>query len=93
MSDTTDERERSIIRRQFDPGETTPETAVVETIAELKDTDQQKLSPLYSTVDHLLEHMFDNPPAPEAQVQITVTYEGYRITLSQDGTAEFVKVT
>ncbi len=93
VNDTTDEPERSIIRQQFDPAETTPETAIVETVADLKDADPQTLSPLYSTVDDILANVFDNPPAPEAQVQITVTYEGYRITLSQDGAAEFVKVT
>lgn len=93
MGNTTDERQRNIIRRQFDPTETTPEKAVVEAVADLKNTDPQELSPLYSTVDDILANVFDNPPAPEAQVQITVTYEGYRITLSQDGVAEFVKVT
>lgn len=92
MSSNPDERERSIVYREFDPAETTPETAVVEVIAELEETDPEKLSPLYSTVDDILANVFADPPAPKAQVQITVTYEGYRITISQDGTAEFVKV-
>jgi len=51
------------------------------------------VSPLYDTVDRLLAHMLGNPPAPKAQVETVSTYEGYQITLMQDGTAEFVKVT
>jgi len=35
--------------------------------------------------------VFDEPPEPEAQVEMTFGYEGYRITVEQNGDAQFVK--
>ena len=93
MDDDADDRERSVIHRQFDPDAVRPETAVVEVVADLEDVAPTDLSSLYSTIDDVLEHVFSDPPAPEAQTEITFTYEGYRISVYQDGTAEFVKVT
>lgn len=93
MNDESDDRERSVIHRQLDPSDPTPETDVVTVIAELEGADPADLSPLYSTIDDVISDVFSEPPAPEAQVQLTFTYEDYRITIHQDGSAEFVKVT
>ena len=96
MSDdrgSSDERERSVIHRQFDPDDASPELDVVEVVANLEEGDQTDLSPLYSTIDDAISEIFSDPPAPEAQVNVTFTYEGYRITIHQDGSAEFIKVT
>lgn len=41
--------------------------------------------------DHA-DEIFSNPPAPEAQIRITFSYEGYRVTVEQDGTAKFVAI-
>lgn len=47
---------------------------------------------LWETIDHVVDHIFSDPPSPDAQVQVTFTYEGYRITVEQDGTTKLVDV-
>ena len=89
----SDERERSDVRRKFDLTAASPERDVLGVVAELEDADQTDLSPLYSTIDDVISESFSDPPAPEAQVTVTFTYEGYRITIHQDGSAEFSNVT
>ena len=93
MSNDPDERERSVIHRQFDPDAAKPERAIVDVVAELEDAAPSELSPLYSTIDDVVRNVFSEPPAPEAQTEITFTYEGYRVSIYQDGSAQFVKVT
>lgn len=92
MADDADELEREVVYRQFDPNDCTPETDVVSAVADLEDKDPTALTPLYPTIDDVISNIFAEPPAPESQVEITFTYEGYRITIHQDGKAEFVKV-
>ncbi|SDK68006.1 HalOD1 output domain-containing protein [Natronorubrum texcoconense] len=74
--------------REFDPETTTPTRAVVEVIADLEDVDTLELPPLYSTMNDLLDGVASNPPAPQADVEITFTYQGYRITVYQSGLVE-----
>lgn len=93
MSDGSDDPEQDIIHREFDPNDCTPKTDGVEVIAELKETEPAALSPLYTMIDDIISNIFGDPPAPEAQVEITFTYEGYRITIHQDGKAAFRKVS
>jgi hypothetical protein len=85
------EDERTV-HRQFDTEEDDPVFDVVETIAELEGKPMEQLPSLHATVDDILEHVFSEPPAPEAQVEIGFTYAGYRIKLFQDGRATFLKV-
>jgi len=47
---------------------------------------------MWACTDGVLDHLFSNPPSAEAQMEVTFSYEGYRITIEQDGTAEFVRV-
>lgn len=56
-----------------------------EVVADLEGRDSLELPTLYHQVDHLLEELFSDPPAPEAQVEISFTYEGYRIDVDQSG--------
>jgi len=84
--------ERRLVHKQFDPTDDDPLFDVVSTVAELEDTDVEALPSFHDSVDGILEHIFTNPPAPEAQVSIEFTYAGYRITLHQDGAATFRKV-
>jgi hypothetical protein len=71
----------------------TPEIDIAQIVAELEGKDATDISALYDTIDHLVEHMFSNPPPIEAQAQLEFTYEGYRILLLQDGEATFMKVS
>ena len=75
-------------KREFDPETTTPTRAVVEVIADLEDVDTLELPPLYSTMNDLLDGFASNPPASQADVEITFTYQGYRITVYQSGLVE-----
>lgn len=80
-----------IIHREIDTGADTPAVEVAQTVAEIEDKDATDLSAMYECVDGVLDHIFSNPPAPEAQMQVEFSYEGYRITVEQNGAAKFIK--
>lgn len=88
--DTNDPEE---IHRQFEPDDISPRRDMVQTIADLKVTDPDDLMDLWPIMDDIISDIFSEPPAPEAQVEISFSYEGYRITIHQNGKAEFVRIT
>jgi|GEM_PF-455526 hypothetical protein len=88
MSENLDEE---IIRRTLDPERENPAPQIAEIIADIEDIDITKLPTMYHCVDWMLDNLFSQPPDPEAQMKIEFSYETYRITIDQDGTAEFVK--
>jgi hypothetical protein len=88
MAEPTEE----IVHRQLATEREDPVVQITEAIEEIDGTDQREMTPVYDQLDHVLDYIFSNPPVPEAQVQITFTYEGYRITVEQDGSAQFVEV-
>ena len=65
--------------------------SVARTVAELEDVETEELTPLYGCIDHVLEHIFSDPPVPAAEAEVTFSAEGYRITVEQDGSAVFRK--
>lgn len=83
---------KSIVYRQLDTSADEPAVQVAEVIAELEGTTADKLDSTYRHIDHTLDHVFSNPPKPDAQMEITFSYEGYRVTVEQSGRAGFVKV-
>jgi len=64
-----------------------PTNELVTRIAEHKGVEQDELAPLYKWADHLIEHLYSSPPPPESQSVVEFSYEGYRVTLYQDGHA------
>ena len=76
--------------REIDP-ERSVEIEVVRAVADLEGVDPIDLPDIYSTVDHLLEHVSD-PPDDDAKARIEFTYAGYRIAVNQDGRTSFRKV-
>lgn len=80
-----------IVHRQLETEMREPVVQVAEIVADLEDRETDELTTTYDHLDHVLQSLFTNPPVPEAQVEITFSYEGYRITVEQDGTAQFVK--
>ena len=80
-----DDPERRIIERTVDTSGERPNYSVLETIAEVENVDITTLPPMYERIDHMLDELFCDPPAPEAQVEVTFSYHGYRITAKQDG--------
>lgn len=84
--------EMAVAHFEFDVDREDSEVDVAEVVAELEDKDVTDLSALYETVDHLIEKLYATPPSAAAQVRMEFTYEGYRITLNQDGFATFMKI-
>ncbi len=64
-----------------------PTMELVTRIADHKDVEQDELDPLYNWADHLIEHLYSSPPPAEAQSVVEFSYEGFRVTLYQDGHA------
>lgn len=89
----SNEPENKIIHRDLKTSGDEPAVLIVETVAEIEDKDPDDLSTAYRRLGHVLDDIFSNPPSPEAQLQVTFSYEGYRITVEQNGRAQFVKTT
>ena len=70
-----------------------PSEELVNAVAELKGVGQNELDPLYSWIDGLVQDLYSSPPPASAQAEIRFNYEGFRITLYQDGHAVFVDQT
>ncbi|WP_436930880.1 HalOD1 output domain-containing protein [Halosimplex halobium] len=81
-----------IVHREFDTDQDDPATAVAEAVADLRGEATTDIATMYETVDHMIDHLFSTPPSKDAQVQVEFTFEGYRITVDQDGNARFVAV-
>lgn len=79
------------VHRELDTNGEDPGIQVAETVAELESTETTELPTMYGCIDGMLDHLFSNPPSPEAQMEVTFCYAGYRITVWQDGTAAFVE--
>ncbi len=87
-----DGHDDEIVQRELDTDAENPAMAVVEVVADLEGTDATELATAWGCIDDVLDAVFSNPPAPEAQVQVTFSYEGYRITVEQNGRATFVEM-
>ena len=82
-----------IVHRQIDTGGPEPAVQIAEIVADLDGKGHEELTSAWSQIDNMLTEIFSDPPDPEAQVQVQFTYEGYRVTVEQNGSCEFVKVT
>lgn len=87
----TDDAERDIIRRELETETDNPAVQVAKSIAEIEQIETTDLPSMYNCVNGVLDNIFSNPPDPQAQMQIEFTYQTYRITIHQDGIAEFIK--
>lgn len=88
MSDTTDRAD--VVRRSVDTERDEPGAQIANIVAELEDEDPTELSAMWNCIDDVLANLFDDPPSSEAQMRVSFSYEGYRITVDQDGAAELV---
>lgn len=87
----TDHPAAEIVHRELDIASNSPAVEVAQAVADIEEKDSTELTTLYDCVDGMLDELFSTPPSPEAQMQVEFSYEGYRITIDQDGVAEFVK--
>lgn len=86
-----DDSGNEIVHRELDTDREQPAIAIVETVAELKGKEVDELTTMWGCMDGVLDHVFSDPPSPEAQVEIAFSYEGYRITVDQDGMATVIE--
>jgi len=87
----SEQPEREIIHRELDTDGEKPAIQLAQAVAEIEEKDMTELPTMYNCVDGVLNHLFSNPPSPEAQMEIEFSYETYRISVEQNGTATFVK--
>lgn len=92
MGENQNATEGSLVHRGLDTDRNEPSSEVAEIIADLEEEEVNDLPPIYNTVDHLLTHLFDNPPSPDSQVEIQFHYVGYQITVHHKGSATFLKI-
>ena len=90
MNETQDDE---IIHRELDTTRDSPSAEIAEIVADLEDTDSDELASVWRCIDDMLTSLFSDPPSPDAQLVVTFSYEGYRITVEQNGTARFVKTS
>lgn len=74
---------------QFDADIAEPGLAIAEAVAEIEGREPTDLAAIYGCIDHVVDHIYSDPPAPEANVEVSFDYEGYRVTVRQDGEATF----
>jgi uncharacterized protein YecA (UPF0149 family) len=84
MADDTDTLQE-IYHRQIDTTVENANYGLLSELADIESCDETELPPMYDRIDHLLDELFSTPPAPEAQVELTFSYHGYRITIDQGG--------
>jgi hypothetical protein len=83
---------RRIIYRDITPDPDAAEYDLLEIIAEMEGVGMDELPSLYTEVDHFVETLFEDPPSPDAQMEIRFSYAGYRITITQGGRVKLVPV-
>lgn len=83
--------ESEVIRRELDAGAGNPGVQVAEIVADIEDREVTDLTSIYGCVDGVLDNMLSQPPSPEAEMKVEFTYEGYRITIEQNGRVTFVR--
>lgn len=88
----SNDNKSEILHRELSTERENPAPQIAETVAEIEETSITELSTIYGCIDGVLDEIFSNPPSPEAQMEVTFSYEGYRISVEQNGTARFVKM-
>lgn len=89
----SDGPENETIRREFDTDGENPAVQVAEAIADLEGKEPIELATIYDCIGGMLDELFSEPPSPETRMKVEFNYERYRITVEQNGRAEFVKTT
>lgn len=83
--------EGEVVHRELDTDRDDPAVAIAEIVADLEGKDERELATIWGCIDDVLDHVFSNPPSPEAQIRIAFSYEGYRIAVEQDGSVRLVE--
>lgn len=86
------EPEYGIVRMEIDPDPKTAEHDLLAVIADIEGVAIEELPSLYREVNHFVEQLFDTPPSTDAQMEISFSYAGYRVTLARSGSLKLVPV-
>ncbi|WP_277540840.1 HalOD1 output domain-containing protein [Haloarcula laminariae] len=81
-----------IVRRQIQPSSETSEYDFLEIVAEIEGCEIEELPSLYNEVEHVIETLFKTPPSTAAQMSISFSYSGYRVTIDRNGVVTLVPV-
>lgn len=82
----SDDPEAEIVERTVETDDADPNYKIPDIIADIEDVDITALPPMYKCLDHMLDKLYSDPPDDEAQVEVTFSYNGYRVTAEQNGT-------
>jgi len=86
MSDKSEtDPQSTTFHRSIEPKESREHERVLGVIADIEDCDLTDLPPIYGRIDDVLEDLFSDPPVREAQVEISFSYYGYRVSVDQEG--------
>ncbi|WP_232687479.1 HalOD1 output domain-containing protein [Halobacterium zhouii] len=87
----TEARDEEVFHHELETSRNEPSVQIAEIVASHEDTNEESLTPVYNQIDHVISHIFSDPPDPSAEVEVTFSYEQYRITVEQNGEATFVR--
>lgn len=88
----TEDSQGDIFQRTLETDRGEPWMEIIEVISDLEETQPTELPPMYDTIANLARELYSNPPSHDAQAKLEFFYDGYRITLYQEGSATFVKI-
>lgn len=88
-----DQSDKEVIRRELNTDVETPSIQIVEALADIEGKDTTDFNDIWGCTDGVLKNLYSNPPSSEANMRIMFDYQGYRITVDQDGYAEFRQKT
>jgi hypothetical protein len=83
-------RDDEVVHRRLDTDRDDPVVQVAEVVAELDGRPTAELTPGYERLDAVLTDVFVESSGTAARTRVTFTYEGYRVTVGQDGTVQLV---
>jgi hypothetical protein len=78
-----------VVRRTLDTDAEEPTTEIIKALADIEGKDETQLGALWNCTDGVLENLFSDPPSPDAEMQVSFTFEGYRISVHQNGQVLF----
>lgn len=92
-ADMEEDTASDVYYRRLDTDREAPAEEISEVVAELEDTPNEELTPVWVVIDDVLQNLFSDPPSSDAEVQVAFSYEGYRIVVDQDGSATFTELS
>ena len=90
--ETDDVNEHRIFHRKVMPVAEEANQSLLRLVANLERCEVTDLPPLYDQIDHMVEHLFTDPPPADAQAKLEFSYHGYRIELDQSGDVKFMRI-